>query len=726
MKYAYPQDPTHAISAIRRLDESSDSSTSQSNLERQQDIAVVGETVPMIFCHRFNWGGSLGTNGGVWISPRLIQLGIEQADLSMMYLLSQGKVTGLKTNNTYWGYNKLKTVDSSAQMCYAYEAVPSCLDLDYDPGGSLSWTTTQTSGGPSLNSSSGSFQTTSNVIKLVITFNANISISGSGQIVGGFGGYVTLGQVYYQHSNAIRDQSWKAPGRNDDPVRFNWPDPNQPSNNFIIGYWQSCINGTWPHYTQQWQTSQYNGFTARAYEYNKLHKSASWNQTSEVRYNWRVVDQSNNQTVKSGSVWIQHGTQSLTIDGLPAGNYQLVFDSLYKERNKPVSMWSLSSPGNPEQFRNDYNGARSASGPGNGFRRYTNVGSETQNITTTITQTIYNQIDFPDLPGGDQQVVGGLSDLTMMGINGDILKLRPNEGPEYFLQSHIFIEQGIEVERLTWGGTGSSPFYGDLVYYLMQQSKLLQADQIDKAALTIANRVAERYDLYFNGVLQTTNSLGEWMTRTAPYFLMTPRQVDGAYGLWPVCPLNGSYELSRDRTVPALTVTRDDIVEGSYSRTYISPKERRPVCLVMVYRDQPSGSVGQTVTVEVRYPGTALSGPFESHDLTEFCCRAEQAVYAARYILSKRRYTTHQVSFVLGRRAAQLKPGDVIKVDLAFDTTDGAGITDATFYQVESLSEGQAGSVTIEATHFPTQRLDGVDDVSVVAYETHKGNVQIQ
>ena len=159
MKYAYPQDPTHAVSAIRRLDESSDSSTSQSNLERQQDIAVVGETVPMIFCHRFDWGGNLGTNGGVWISPRLIQLGIEQTDLSMMYLLSQGKVTGLKTGNTYWGYNKLKTADSSAQMCYAYESVPSCLDLDYDPGGSLSWTTTQTSGGPSLSSSSGSFST---------------------------------------------------------------------------------------------------------------------------------------------------------------------------------------------------------------------------------------------------------------------------------------------------------------------------------------------------------------------------------------------------------------------------------------------------------------------------------------------------------------------------------------------------------------------------------------
>nr|BAR30417.1 unnamed protein product [uncultured Mediterranean phage uvMED] len=723
MKYAYPQDPTHAVSAIRRYDESSDSSTSQSSLERQQDIAVVGETVPMIFCHRFNWGGSLGVNGGVWMSPRLIQLGIEQAELSMMYLLSQGKVTGLQTANTYWGYQKLTEVDSGAQMCYAYESVPSCLDLDYDPGGSLSWTTTQTSGGPSLSSSSGSFNSPSKTIKMVVTFNANIQVSGSAQIVGGFGGYVTLAPDRFYANGRLRDKSTRAPGRSDDPVRFSWPDASQPSNSFIIGYWESCLDGVWPYYHQQWTSGgSFNPSTTRSFEYNRLHKSASWNQTSEVRYNWRVVNTATNQTIKSGSVWIRHGTSSLTIDGLPAGQYQLVFDGLYKERNAAVSMWSLSSPSNPEQFRNDYNGARSAGGPGNGFRRYTSVGSETQIITTSITSTIYNQIDFPDLPGGDQQIVGGLSDLTMMGIAGDVLKLRPNEGPDYFIQSHIFVEQGIEVERLTWGGTGSSPFYGDLVNYLMNSTQVLKPDQIDRDSLILANRLNERYDMYFNGVLQTTNSLAEWMTRTAPYFLLTPRQVDGKYGLWPVCPINSANELSRGRTVPVLTVTRDDIVQGSYGRSYISVKDRRPVCLVMVYRDQPSDNVGQTVTVEVRYPGTALSGPFESHDLTEFCCRAEQAVYAARYILAKRRYTTHTVSFTMARRAAQLKPGDIIKVDLALDTTDGAGITDAIFYQIESLAEGQGGSVAIEATHFPTFG----NDVSLVAYETHQGNVSIQ
>ena len=698
MKYAYPQDPTHAVSAIRRYDESSDSSTSQSSLERQQDIAVVGETVPMIFCHRFDWGGDLGTNGGVWISPRLIQLGVETTNLSMMYLLSQGKVTGLKTDNTYWGYQKLKAVDSSAQMCYAYEAVPSCLDLDYDPGGSLSWTTTQTSGGPSLSGSGNSFQTANNVVKLVITFNANISVSGSGQIVGGYGA-----------STALYNSGYGIQSAPNGDVTLQWygnnPCPSQ-------------LFSRTPTYTEALGARHY-------YVFSALHKSASWTQTSEVRYDWLVRNQENNQVVKSGQIWIRHGSQSLTIDGLPQGQYQLEFYNLYKERDAGYSTYSISNPGtDPCAWLNQWDAAVSAGNnvPSSGFSRRTYTGSETQNITTTITQTILNVIEFPDLPGGDQQIVGGLSDLTMMGIAGDITKLRPQEGPEYFIQSHIFVEQGVEVERLTWGGTGSSPFYGDFVNYLMNSTQVLKPDQIDKDSLILANRLNEQYDMYFNGVLQTTNSLAEWLTRTAPYFLLTPRQVDGRYGLWPVCPVNSANELSRDKTVPTLTITRDDIVQGSYSRNYISVKDRRPVCLVMVYRDQPSGSVGQTVTVEVRYPGTALSGPFESHDLTEFCCRAEQAVYAARYILAKRRYTTHTVSFVMGRRAAQLKPGDVIKIDLALDTTDGQGITDSFFYQIESLSEGQGGSVAIEATHFPTFG----DDVSLVAYETHQGNVSIQ
>ena len=71
--------------------------------------------------------------------------------------------------------------------------------------------------------------------------------------------------------------------------------------------------------------------------------------------------------------------------------------------------------------------------------------------TSVVTETIYNELEFPDLPGGDQQIVGGLQDLTMLGIKGNInVAATDGSSPDYFVQSHIFIEDGIEVERLPW------------------------------------------------------------------------------------------------------------------------------------------------------------------------------------------------------------------------------------------------------------------------------------
>ena len=438
--------------------------------------------------------------------------------------------------------------------------------------------------------------------------------------------------------------------------------------------------------------------------------------TSGVLYDWTVTKTIDGTVVQQGQQWINDGNNVFEVDGLPPDSYQIQFVASQLGWNPDATAYCIITP-NPDMVAqiasyDGWNAGYSQSAAGNG-----SLGG-----TTQATEVIYNTLDFPDVPGGDQQIVGGLSDLTMFGIRGDITLLKPVDGPDYFLQSHVFVEQGVQVERLLTDDFGPSSMYPDLVNYLMSKAKVLQADQIDKDALRVAATLCQTYRLHYNGVLQTTNSLSEWLIRTAPYFLLTPRQVDGKYGLWPVCPMNAAGELSRDPVEPEMVITADDIVAGSYTRQYISPIDRRPVCLIMVYRDQPIASVGQTVTVEVRYPGTALSGPFLSHDLTEFCCRPEQAVYAARYILAKRRFTTHSASFTLGRRAAQLKPGDIVRVDLALQTTDGEGITDSIFYQLESLAEGQAGQVVVEATHFPVDE----NGISVVAKETHDGAVTIQ
>ena len=351
-----------------------------------------------------------------------------------------------------------------------------------------------------------------------------------------------------------------------------------------------------------------------------------------------------------------------------------------------------------------------------------------------ITEIIFNRIEYPEVPGGSDQTTGTFFDLTLAGIRGSIRALKPVEGPDQWTQAHIFVRQGVECERLMpsyfpgAAATGPSHFYGDLIAYLLGKMNLLKNDQIDYDSLRVACTVHQRYKCYFNGVMQLTSSFSEFVTRTAPYFLMTPRQVDGKYGLSPVVPVDsdGKFSQASVNTYLKMTITADEIVAGSYSRNYFPGRDRSDICLVMVYKDQPIAQPGQTVTVEVRYRGTALQGPFEQHDLTDFCCHPNQALLSARYLLAKRRFTTHSCSLSMGRRGAQLVPGDVIGVDLALNTTEGSGITDLIYYQVDLVTEGQSGQVDLQLVHFPTKTASDGTVVSVIAEEIEQGQVSVQ
>ena len=709
MKFAYPQNPSAAVSTVRRFDETSDALTQQSDLDRKQSVALIGETVPMVFCSRGNFGNEQGINGGVWVSPKLVQLGLEGERLSMMYLLSQGKLTGVDPENVFWGQEKLLAQDDSAEFCTGYQEIPPCLELEYIPGAELGWTQTVVKAGPQ---GAGSFTTEPNCRKINIAWNSQISVSGSGTTVSGFGGTAVINEVMvfveetcefiYRQFGYDRNSPWKG-------------DLNQ-------GSMGSLFNSGQETYGTCNTVSAKCGIQSCVYGFDMStkHAQSSWYQTSEVRFDWSLIRVSDEEIVQSGQIWVQDGSTSLLIDGLEPDKYRLLFSNTYAERNAPISVTIIPDPGNSiANFASSYLSSYTG-GPGGGFRRHTSPGSETRNISCTITQTLYTELVLPDLPGGDTQLVGGLFDLTMAGIEGNILNLRP-VGIDRFLQAHVFVEQGIEVERLLDGETGSSRLYADLVKYLMSTTKILQQDQIDIEALTLSAQMNQAYSIFFNGILQTTNSLAEWITRTAPYFLLSARQVDGKYGLLPVCPLGSNGRFKTTPIEPAFIITSDQILEGSYSRQYMSNKDRRPVCLVMVYRDQPTAQIGQTVTIEARYPGTALSGPFEQHDMTEFCCRGEHAVYAARYILAKRRHTTHVCQLSIGRQGRAIKPGDIVRVDLNLQTSDGAGISDSVMYQVESVNEGQEGTVQLELLHFPVDE----NGASLVAQEVDAGSIVI-
>jgi hypothetical protein len=754
MKFAFPQDPSHAVNAMLRVDEAADTSSGQSNLQRQQDIAVVGQTVPLIFCNRHQWGTDvngqeIGDNGGVWYSPRLIGLYPKALEANLLFLISSGEVEGLRIENVYYGYEKLETktsddyvinengqveLDANGQpilqtvypyFAYAYEAIPPGIDSVYQPGGSDELHIPNFRPRDEFKLNGYNFTTNVDCERLQIVIDGDLWSEKQGGIVqtnvvptestSQLPGYIQTGTRSYQ-------QSYQAgPFYDHCPT----PDPDKSQSIICNGRYETRyytvtypIYGPDPSWHNQNPSVLVEFYTYAIYQITIRPSSNSETSTPTYQnaFNLRI-----------------DGTSSFALPAidLPPDEYRVEIARIEDGWNSDIVYKPVVN--NPDQQaeidaivaeRQNYTEAGKSPGRGK-------IEAEIQ-----VTETIYNKIEYPEVPGGSEQTSGTFFDLTLAGIRGSIRALKPvdGSGPGYWVQTHMFVEQGVLVNRLMPSyfsdaeEEGASHYYADLINYLLGKAKMIKADQIDVESLKAACAIHEHYKIFYNGVMQLTTSFTEWLTRTAPYFLMTPRQVDGKYGIWPVVPVDTNSEFSREPIASYLTttITADEIVSGSYSREYFPAKDRKDICLVMVYKDVPIANPGQTVTVEVRYRGTALQGPFEQHDLSEFCCHPNQALMSARYLLARRRYTSHRCSLAVGRRGAQLKPGDVIAVELEVDTTAGNGITDLMYYQVDAITEGQGGQVQLELIHFPTAVNDAGETISVIAREIHEGQVSVQ
>lgn len=763
MKFAFPQDPTHAVSAMRRIDEAADTQSGQSNLERQQDIAVVGQTVPLVFCNRHEWGldglgQDLGENGGLWVSPKLIGLYPKALEANLLFLVSSGEIRGMEIENVYYGYEPLEdkvsedyiinddgtiVVDENGNpvyqtvypyFAYAYEAIPPGIDSVYQPGGSDELHIPNIRPREEFKMNGYNFTTNENCEKLQILINGDLWSEKSGtfvqdpsqpqQISRGRSQY--CGRAPQGHTCGVSSggtpYGYSQTGTSGiscvyQNKQINW-NPGGKTTYDVTCYQTFYFTaGSWwgdkgPSVTVEF-------YTYATYAINIYEQNAGQNDPP-VYTNAFVLRIDGRSSFAIPEIQLEPGTYQVNIEKIEEGwDSQIDYRPISNNPNQDSQVQALADE------RQTYTEAGLSPGRGK-------IEAEIQ-----ITETIYTKIEYPEIPGGGEQTSGTFFDLTLAGIRGSIRALKPVDGTgqDYWVQTHIFVEQGVEVPRLLPQSfpdaeeVGASHFYGDLVYYLLGKAQMIKADQIDVDSLRSACRVHDHYKIFFNGALQLTTSFSEWLTRTAPYFLMTPRQVNGKYGIWPVVPINqATYEFSREPIESYLTmaITADEIVQGSYSRQYFPAKDRKNICLVMVYKDQPTGSPGQTVTIEVRYRGTALQGPFEQHDLTEFCCHPNQAMMSARYLLARRRYTSHSVQMTMGRRGAQLTPGDVVSVELAVDTTNGDGINDLFYYQVETITEGQGGQVTLELIHFPTAlNADGAT-ISVIAREIHEGQVSVQ
>lgn len=270
-------------------------------------------------------------------------------------------------------------------------------------------------------------------------------------------------------------------------------------------------------------------------------------------------------------------------------------------------------------------------------------------------------------------------------------------------QVHCFIRGGIYVSRLLDSITGPSNNVADLLLYLLRSSSRVPEAQIDTASLLAAATFTDVNGFWFNGVIQESTNLRDWIDNTLPYFLLRQTRIGGKEALKPLVPINNNGTIKTTAVSWAFTFTEEHIIPDSFDIVYTPLADRKPFCATVLWRQQDDLGIPVMRTTEVRYVGTAVDGPYEQHDLTSFCSTENHAVKIGAYIISKRRHITHRLQLGVRPDAfnATLASGDLVRVRLDRVASTGPASLHDYLYEVDRIGKSITGDIQLELTHFP-------------------------
>ena len=279
----------------------------------------------------------------------------------------------------------------------------------------------------------------------------------------------------------------------------------------------------------------------------------------------------------------------------------------------------------------------------------------------------------------------------------------PNGDSRWDRQIHAFIREGMQVTRILDSTLGPSNNIVDLALYLITQSSRLPSDLVDTTAMTLAANFTNTNSFFYNGEFKESSNLEDWMQSIAPKFLLRLSDKNGKKGFRPLVPINNDYTIKTTAVSWVFTFTEDHLVPDGFQIEYISLSERKPLCALMLWRQQPDTDVGLVRTSEVRFSGEALNGPFEQYDMSDFCTTENHAIKVGAYHVARRKYVTHSLRI-------QVKPdvyggtlvlGDLVRVRLLRETQANAVSYHDYLYEVERISKNVSGVVELDLMHFP-------------------------
>lgn len=351
------------------------------------------------------------------------------------------------------------------------------------------------------------------------------------------------------------------------------------------------------------------------------------------------------------------------------------------------------------------------------FQRSCRVGSFTQTYDRRAgTFVAGNFIDnTPNLEAPTYCGTSGTYDgLSTMAFSVTI----PAGFDQWDRQVHCFIRGGIYITRLLDSVSGPSNNVADLLLYLLRNSSRVPEAMIDTATSFLAAATFTNANgFWFNGVVSESTNLRDWIGSTLQYFLLRQARIGGKEALKPLVPTNANGTIKTTAVSWAFTFTEQHIIPGSFEITYTPLANRKPFCAVMLWRQQDDLGIPVMRNTEVRYTGTAADGPYEQHDLSEFCSTENHAVKVGAYIISKRKHVTHRVQ--LGVKPDGYNPtlaaGDLVRVRLERIASTGANSVHDYLYEVDRIGKSIGGEVQLDLTHFPVD----ANLASVVALEVN-------
>ena len=307
------------------------------------------------------------------------------------------------------------------------------------------------------------------------------------------------------------------------------------------------------------------------------------------------------------------------------------------------------------------------------------------------------------------------ADITFLASSGNLYET-PSSGtfPTTTKQLYIFYEEGVKVDLFSAGLSGSSYTVGasnqfiDLAMYLFKVYKKIDGNNtasivapVELSNLQSLSSFCSNNSMFFNGIISKAVNIVDFITNTSAFYFLSFLSVGGKYQFAPILPINNSNQIDTTALTPVITFTEANIIQGTFKKSYLGVEERRDFIANCIYTECIPTEIARRKTVSVRFSTTTLDAPTEQFDMSDFCADVNHAILYAKYELSRRKHTTHNIAFSTALLTTTLIPTNIIKLQLQRKNSVGDDRTEIEYYQVSSITYDNDGVSNIEAAHFP-------------------------